>query len=150
MKQESRQSDIAPEVKRAIRRRQIESARRRMLADVPTADVVVVNPTHFAVALRYDGTKSAPEVVAKGQDLLAAAIRRIAAEHEVPVVSNAPLARALYRQVDLGQQIPEEFFQAVAEVLAFVYRTAGRGRQPLKRRTKRPITGPHALQQASP
>ena len=121
-----------------------------MLADVPTADVVVVNPTHFAVALRYDGTKSAPEVIAKGQDLLAAAIRRVAAEHEVPIVSNAPLARALYREVDLGQQIPEDFFQAVAEVLAFVYRTAGRRRAPLKRRTKRPITGPHALQQASP
>ena len=150
LKQESRQGDIAPEVKRAIRRRQIEAARRRMLADVPTADVVVVNPTHFAVALRYDGSTSAPELIAKGQDLLAAAIRKVATEHEVPMVHNAPLARALYREVDLGQQIPEQFFQAVAEVLAFVFRTAGRRRSPLKRRARRPITGPHALQQASP
>jgi flagellar biosynthetic protein FlhB len=128
VKQEMRQSDVSPEVKRAIKRRQFEAARRRMLAAVPTADVVVVNPTHFAVALRYDGSTSAPEVVAKGADLVAAAIRRVADEHEVPIVHNAPLARSLYREVELGQQIPEEFFQAVAEVLAFVYRAAGRRR----------------------
>jgi len=151
VKQEMRQSDVSPEVKRAIKRRQFEAARRRMLAAVPTADVVVVNPTHFAVALRYDGSTSAPEVVAKGADLVAAAIRRVADEHEVPVVQNAPLARSLYREVELGQQIPEEFFQAVAEVLAFVFRTARGRRGPnLKRRGRKPITGGNALRQVSP
>ena len=126
IKQEARQSDVAPEVRTAIRRRQLEAARRRMMADVPTADVVVTNPTHFAVALRYDGTRPAPEVVARGADLVAAAIREVAREHGVPVLSNPPLARALYHDVELGQMIPDRFFAAVAEVLAFVYRTSGR------------------------
>jgi flagellar biosynthetic protein FlhB len=126
VKQEHRQTDLPPEVKRMLRRRQMEAARRRMMAAVPTADAVVVNPTHFAVALRYDGKKPAPEVVAKGVDLVAAAIRRVAEEHGVPVVTNPPLARALYREVELDQQIPEQFFMAVAEVLAFVFRTARR------------------------
>jgi flagellar biosynthetic protein FlhB len=100
-----------------------------MLADVPTADVVVVNPTHYAVALRYDGAKAAPEVVAKGLDHIALTIRRVAEEAGVAVVHEPPLARALYRDVEIGQQIPEQFFQAVAEVLAFVFRTAGRRRR---------------------
>ena len=125
VKQEARQSDVAPEVRSQIRRRQLEAARRRMMADVPTADVVVTNPTHFAVALRYDGKKPAPEVVARGADLVAAAIREIAREHGVPVLSNPPLARALYHDVEIGQMIPDRFFAAVAEVLAFVYRTVG-------------------------
>ena len=115
-----------PRCARQIRRRQLEAARRRMMADVPTADVVVTNPTHFAVALRYDGKKPAPEVVARGADLVAAAIREIARDHGVPVLSNPPLARALYHDVELGQMIPDRFFAAVAEVLAFVYRTSGR------------------------
>jgi flagellar biosynthetic protein FlhB len=114
-----------------MRRRQSEAARKRMLADVPSADVVVVNPTHFAVALRYDGKRPAPEVVAKGVDHLAAQIRKAAEEHDVPILSNPPLARALYRDVELGQMIPEELFTAVAEVLAFVFRTAGRHRRAL-------------------
>jgi flagellar biosynthetic protein FlhB len=126
VKQEQRQAELSPEVRRAVRRRQMEAARRRMMAAVPTADAVVVNPTHFAVALRYDGKTPAPEVVAKGVDLVAGAIRRIAEEHDVPVISNPPLARALYREVEIGHQIPEEFFLAVAEVLAFVFRTARR------------------------
>jgi flagellar biosynthetic protein FlhB len=126
VKQEGRQSDIAPEVRGQIRRRQLEAARSRMMADVPTADVVVTNPTHFAVALRYDGTKPAPEVVARGADLVAAAIREIARDHGVPVLSNPPLARALYHDVEVGHMIPDRFFAAVAEVLAFVYRTSGR------------------------
>ena len=126
VKQEARQQDVSPEVRGAIRRRQFQQARKRMLAEVATADVVITNPTHFAVALRYDGSRPAPEVVAKGQDLVAAAIREEAAKHEVPVMTNPPLARALYREVELGQQIPDAFFAAVAEVLAFVYRTAGR------------------------
>lgn len=125
LKQELRQQDIAPEVRGAIRRRQREQARRRMLAEVPTADVVVTNPTHYAVALRYDGQVPAPEVVAKGADHVAAAIRRVAEEHGVPLVRNPPLARALHDEVELGQMIPERFYAAVAEVLAFVYRTAG-------------------------
>jgi flagellar biosynthetic protein FlhB len=129
VKQEARQSDVAPEVRGAIRRRQFEQARRRMLADVPTADVVVTNPTHFAVALRYDGSKVAPEVVAKGADLIAKAIREKAAEHDVPIVSNPPLARKLYREIEIGQLVPEDLYAAVAEVLAFVFRTAGRRRR---------------------
>ena len=128
VRQETRQSDLAPEVRGAIRRRQFAQARKRMIADVATADVVVTNPTHFAVALRYDGTKPAPEVVAKGADLVAQAIREAAEAALVPVLTNPPLARALHKEVEIGQQIPEEFFQAVAEVLAFVYRAAGRRR----------------------
>jgi flagellar biosynthetic protein FlhB len=96
------------------------------MAAVPTADVVVTNPTHFAVALVYDGTKTAPEVVAKGQDLVAQQIRTIAEEHGVPVVSDPPLARALHSTVEIGQLIPEQLWQAVAQLLAFVYRLAGR------------------------
>ena len=129
VRQESRQSDLAPEVRRALRRRQFQLARRRMIAEVATADVVVTNPTHFAVALRYDGTRPAPEVVAKGSDLVAAAIREAAAAAGVPVLSNPQLARALHSEVEIGQMIPDSFFQAVAEVLAFVYRTAGRRRR---------------------
>jgi flagellar biosynthetic protein FlhB len=134
VKREMRQHDIAPEVRGAIRRRQREQARRRMLADVPTADVVVTNPTHYAVALRYDGSAPAPEVVAKGADLVAHAIRRVAEEHDVPILRNAPLARALYDEVDVGRMIPEKFYAGVAEVLAFVFRTAGRRRRRGERR----------------
>lgn len=128
VKKEVKESDVSPEMKGQQRRRQAEGARRRMLADVPTADVVVVNPTHFAVALRYDGTKPAPEVVAKGVDLLALKIREIAREAGVTIVHEPPLARQLYRDVEIGQQIPEQLFTAVAEVLAFVFRTARRRR----------------------
>ena len=134
VKQEGRQTDIAPEVRGAIRKRQFQLARRRMLAEVPTADVVIVNPTHFAVALRYDGNLAAPEVVAKGVDHIAAAIRAAADEHGVPQIENAPLARTLYREVQLGEMIPEALFVAVAEVLAYVYRTA-KGRARARRRT---------------
>jgi flagellar biosynthetic protein FlhB len=129
VRQESRQSDLAPEVRSAIRRRQFARARQRMIADVATADVVVTNPTHFAVALRYDGSRPAPEMVAKGVDLVAAAIRKAAEDADVPVLQNPPLARALYKEVEIGQMIPDSFFAAVAEVLAFVYRTAGRRRR---------------------
>jgi flagellar biosynthetic protein FlhB len=100
-----------------------------MMADVATADVVVTNPTHFAVALRYDGSRPAPEMVAKGVDLVAAAIRKAAEDAGVPVLQNPPLARALHKEVEIGQMIPDAFFAAVAEVLAFVYRTAGRRRK---------------------
>ncbi len=140
IKREARQHDVSPEVRGAMRRRAREQARKRMLADVPTADVVVTNPTHFAVALRYDGSVPAPEVVAKGADLVAAAIRRIAEEHGVPVLRNPPLARTLHEQVEVGEMIPEELYAAVAEVLAFVYRTAGR-----RRRTERARRGPRPV-----
>jgi len=126
VKQEARQADLAPELRGAIRRKQFALARRRMLAEVPTADVVIVNPTHYAAALRYDGSTPAPELVAKGVDNVAAAIRAAAKEHGVPIVSNPPLARTLYAQVELGAQVPEELFTSVAEVLAYVYRVAGR------------------------
>jgi flagellar biosynthetic protein FlhB len=129
VKEESRQTDMPPEARGAIRRRQREQARRRMMAAVPTADVVIANPTHFAVALRYDGTRPAPEVVAKGADLIAAEIRRVAQEHGVPVVEDPPLARGLYRDVQIGQLIPEEFFVAVAEVIAAVMRRSGKLRR---------------------
>lgn len=131
VKREARDADLPPELRGAIRRKQVESARRRMLSAIPTADVVVTNPTHYAVALRYDGKRPAPEVVAKGVDHLAATIREIAAEHGIPVLPNPPLARALYREVELGEMIPEEFFAAVAEVLAFIFRTAKRRRRSL-------------------
>jgi flagellar biosynthetic protein FlhB len=126
IKDEMRQHALPPEVRSALRRRQIQASRARMMAAVPTADVVVTNPTHFAVALVYDGTKTAPEVVAKGQDLVAQQIRTIAEEHGVPVVSDPPLARALHSTVEIGQLIPEQLWQAVAQLLAFVYRLAGR------------------------
>lgn len=129
VRREARQADVAPEVRSQVKKRQFEMARRRMLADVPTADVVVTNPTHYAVALRYDGRTPAPEVVARGVDHVAAAIRAVAEEHGVPIVANPPLARALYKDVDIGHQIPDDFFQAVAELLAFVYRTSGRRRK---------------------
>jgi flagellar biosynthetic protein FlhB len=126
IKEEGKSQESPQEVKSAIRRRQMEQARRRMMDDVPTADVVVTNPTHYSVALRYDGDKLAPEVVAKGKDLIAFQIRKIAKEHGVAVIADPPLARGLHKSVEIGQQIPEEFFQAVAQLLAFVYRVAGR------------------------
>lgn len=126
VKEEARQADLPPEVKGALRRRQIQAARARMMAAVPQADVVVTNPTHFAVALSYDGSKPAPVVVAKGQDLVARQIRRIAEENNVPVVPDPPLARSLHASVELGHMIPAELYAAVAQVLAFVYRMAGR------------------------
>jgi flagellar biosynthetic protein FlhB len=126
VRDEVRQYGVSGEVKAALRRRQMQLARARMMAAVPDADVVVANPTHFAVALRYDGSRTAPEVLAKGQDLVALQIRRIAAENDVPVVEDPPLARALHDSTEVGQMIPEELYAAVARVLAFVYRMAGR------------------------
>ncbi|MEA2154096.1 MAG: flagellar biosynthesis protein FlhB [Solirubrobacteraceae bacterium] len=131
VKQEIKQQTVSPEVRGAIRRRQMQAARARMMADVPTADVVVTNPTHFAVALRYSGDAPAPIVVAKGKDIVAARIRAIAGEHGVAVVADPPLARALHASVEIGTQIPEELFGAVAALLAFVYRTAGRRAEAL-------------------
>jgi flagellar biosynthetic protein FlhB len=128
IKEEGKGQDLPAEVKGAIRRKQREAARARMMADVPTADVIVTNPTHFSVALKYDGHSTAPVVVAKGQDLMALRIREIAAEAGVAIVPDPPLARSLHKSVEVGQQIPEDLFQAVAQILAYVYRVAGRRR----------------------
>lgn len=124
VKEEFKQAELPPEVRSAIRRRQMMAARARMMAAVPAADVVVTNPTHYAVALRYSPELLAPEVVAKGMDLVAFRIRELAKESGVPVIPDPPLARALHAGVEVGEHIPEELYEAVAQVLAFVYRTA--------------------------
>jgi flagellar biosynthetic protein FlhB len=128
VKQEYKQQELAPEMKAAQRRRQRDMARRRMLSDVPTADVVITNPTHYAIALKYDSEIGAPQVVATGVDLLALRIREIAEESGVMRVENRPLARELYAQVEVGHTIPADLFAAVAEVLAYVYRAEDRAR----------------------
>jgi flagellar biosynthetic protein FlhB len=123
IKDEYKQSEGDPLVKRRIRQKQRELAQRRMMSDVPKADVVVTNPTHIAVAIQYDQkTMSAPVIVAKGEDFIARKIKDIASEHGIPIVENKPLARALMQRVEVGESIPEELYLAVAEVLAFVYR----------------------------
>lgn len=122
VRQEAKESDGSPEVKGRIRQVQQALARGRMMQDVPTADVIVTNPTHFAVALRYDERRSrAPVVVAKGTDLIAARIREIGREHSVTIVEAPPLARALHRSVDIGGEIPAALYAAVAQVLTYVY-----------------------------
>ncbi|WP_316155176.1 flagellar biosynthesis protein FlhB [Cupriavidus sp. BIC8F] len=122
VKQEFKESEGDPHIKGRIRQQQRAMARRRMMTEVPKADVVVTNPTHFAVALRYEeGRMGAPRVVAKGTGDIAARIRELAAEHRVPLMSAPPLARALHRHVELGQEIPAGLYTAVAEVLAWVY-----------------------------
>jgi flagellar biosynthetic protein FlhB len=120
VKQEGKQTEGDPLVKSAIRSRQLAAARNRMMADVPTADVVLVNPTHVAVALRYEAERGAPRVVARGAGVVAQRIRERAAEHGVPLVRDVPLARALHRSTTVGQEIPHELYAAVAQVLAFV------------------------------
>jgi flagellar biosynthetic protein FlhB len=126
VKEEFKQHSLPPEVRSALRRRQMQIARARMMAAVPQADVVVTNPTHYAAALQYDGTKPAPVLVAKGQGYVALQIRKIAEENDVAIVPDPPLARALHASVEIGDMIPEEMYAAVAQVLAYVYRMAGR------------------------
>ncbi|MFC3338438.1 flagellar biosynthesis protein FlhB [Paracandidimonas soli] len=122
VKQEHKESEGDPHVKGRIRQQQRAMARRRMMAEVPKADVVVTNPTHYAVALSYaEGGTGAPRVVAKGTNLIAATIRRLAEENRVPVLHAPPLARALHAHVELGREIPVELYSAVARVLAWVY-----------------------------
>jgi len=129
VKDEAKQQDASPLVKSRIRARQRQLARRRMLEEVPRADVVITNPTHFAVALRYDPSEmAAPRLVAKGVDVVAERIRAIAREHDVPIVENPPLARGLFRRVEIGSEVPGEFYAAVAEVLAYVYQISRRRR----------------------
>ncbi|HXA93392.1 MAG TPA: EscU/YscU/HrcU family type III secretion system export apparatus switch protein, partial [Steroidobacteraceae bacterium] len=121
VRQELRESDGAPEIKGRIRRMQQDLARRRMLQEVPKADVVITNPTHYSVALRYDDKRMrAPIVVAKGVDEVAVNIRKIAAEHKVPVFEAPPLARVLFRDVDLNAEVPSTLYVAVAQILTYV------------------------------
>jgi flagellar biosynthetic protein FlhB len=123
VKQEMRQQEGDPLVRSRHRARHRELSRSRMIAAVAAADVVITNPTHYAVALRYDPVAAgAPEVLAKGRDLVAQRIREAALAHDVPIVEDAPLARLLHKSCEVGRQIPENLFQAVAEVLAYVYR----------------------------
>lgn len=122
LKQEYKETEGSPELKARIRQLQRDAARKRMMAEVPKADVIVTNPTHYAVALRYqEKGMQAPVVVAKGSALLAARIRELGEEHRVPILEAPPLARALYRHGELGEEIPAKLYTAVAEVLAYVY-----------------------------
>ena len=132
VKQEHKETEGDPHVKAAIRSQQRAAAKKRMMADVPKADVIVTNPTHYAVALKYDETMRAPTVIAKGADLLAARIRGVAEQANVPILEAPPLARALFTHTDLGQQIPEKLYTAVAEVLAYVFQLKAHGASGLK------------------
>jgi flagellar biosynthetic protein FlhB len=121
LKEEFKESEGDPHIKAQIRQIQHEMARKRMMAEVPKADVVVTNPTHLAVAIRYEAkAMHAPMVVAKGADYVALKIRELAREHHVPVIENPPVARLLHK-LDLGDHIPETLFKAIAEILAHVY-----------------------------
>lgn len=133
IREEMKESEGSPETRSRIRQMQQTLARRRMLQDVPKANVVITNPTHYAVALRYDEKQDlAPVVLAKGSDEIAARIREVAREHGVPMVSAPPLARAIFRHVDIGRQIPHALFVAVAQVLTYVWqlKVARRQGQP--------------------
>jgi len=127
VKEEYKETEGDPLIKGRIRNLQREMARRRMMAEVPRSDVVITNPTHLAIALRYDAEEmAAPVVTAKGADLVAERIRKVAEEHRVAVYQDPPVARALYGQVEIGEPIPADLFRAVAEILAHVYRLTGR------------------------
>lgn len=123
VKEEHKEKEGSPEVKQKIRQIQRDMATKRMMADIPGADVVITNPTHISIVIKYDGeTMVAPEIVGKGQDHLAMRMREIAKEHGVPIVENVPLARALYKTVKVGEGVPRSLYKAVAEILAFVYK----------------------------
>lgn len=126
VKEEYKESEGDPHIKAQIRSIQQEMARKRMMAEVPNADVVVTNPTHLAVAIRYDAKQmAAPVIIAKGADLVAMKIREIARNHEIPIIENPPVARLLHK-LDLGEHIPEDLFKVVAEILAHVYSLKGK------------------------
>lgn len=121
-KQEQKEREGDPQIKSRIRSIQREMARKRMMKSVPKADVIITNPTHIAIAILYEKDFLAPKIIAKGGDFLAERIKKIARENGIPVIENKPLARALYKTVKVGQYVPRSFYQAVAEVLAYVYR----------------------------
>ena len=130
VKDEMKSMDGDPKIKARRRQIAIQMVTQRFKKDVPTADVVVTNPTEFAVAIKYDSDKMhAPRVVAKGQGYMAMKIREIAIAHGVPILERKPLARALYKLVDVGHEIPEQFYSAVAEILAYVYELSGKLRK---------------------
>ena len=123
VKDEYKNTEGDPQIKGRQRRKMQEVSQKRMMQDVPKADVVITNPTHFAVALKYEAeVSSAPVVLAKGEDYLAQKIKEVARENKIEIVENKPLARMLYHNVDVGAEIPPELYQAVAEVLAAVYK----------------------------
>lgn len=123
VRDELKETDGNPQIKQRVRRIQRDMARRNMMKEIPNASAVIVNPTHFAVAIRYDmQAMAAPRVLAKGKNYLALRIRQIARDHQVPIVENQPLAQALYKSADVGQEIPAHLYRAVAEVLAYIYR----------------------------
>ncbi|MCL1819178.1 MAG: flagellar biosynthesis protein FlhB [Oscillospiraceae bacterium] len=127
IKDEYKMIEGDPKIKQAIKQKQREMSQRRMMAAIPKADVVITNPTHYAVALEYrDKEMETPVVLAKGKDIVAQNIKRKAAEHGIPLVENKPIAQALYTAVDVGDSIPEEMFAAVAEILAYVYQMKGK------------------------
>ncbi len=127
VKDEYKQSEGDPQIKGQIKQRMREASRRRMMQALPQADVVITNPTHYAVAIKYDPeVADAPIVIAKGEDYLAQRIKEVAKENHIEIVENKPLARMLYSNVDVGQAVPPELYQAVAEVLAFVYHLQGK------------------------
>ncbi len=127
VKEEYKQQEGDPAVKSKIKQKMMEVSRRRMMQSLPQADVVITNPTHYAVAVKYDPkVADAPVVIAKGEDYLAAKIKEVAKENKIEIVENKPLARMLYANVDVGQMVPPELYQAVAEVLAFVYHLQGK------------------------
>ena len=141
--QESKESDGNPQIKGKIRQMQRQMAQKRMMANVPTADVVVTNPTHFAVALKYgEGQRGAPRVVAKGTDEVAARIREIAKENKVTLLEAPALARALYKHTDIDDEIPEALYSAVAEVLAYVYQLRAYSKGNLEQYPDRPTKLP--------
>jgi flagellar biosynthetic protein FlhB len=132
IREEAKESDGNPMVKGRIRRLRRDMARKQMMKEIPTATAVIVNPTHYAVAIRYNmEEKGAPQVVAKGKNYLALRIRQKALDHNIPLIENPPLAQGLYKSVDVGHEIPAHFYRAVAEVLAYVYRVMN-GRRPVQ------------------
>ncbi|MEQ1945895.1 MAG: EscU/YscU/HrcU family type III secretion system export apparatus switch protein [Bryobacteraceae bacterium] len=123
VREEAKEQQGNPQIKMRVRKMQRDFARRQMMKEIPNATAVIVNPTHYAVAIRYSvDSPGAPKVVAKGKNYLALRIRQRATEHKVPIVENPPLARALYQSVDVGQEIPANLYRAVAEILAYIYR----------------------------
>lgn len=129
LKEEMKQSEGDPQLKGRIRQVQREMSKARMMQEVPQADAVITNPTHFAVAIKYDReVMMAPQITAKGADFIALRMRAVAKENNVPVIERPPLARELYRDVEVGEVIPDRFFKAIAEILAFVYRLRKKGR----------------------
>ena len=129
IKDEHRQSEGDPQMRARLRQLRMQKAQQRMIQNVPRADVIITNPTHFAVALKYDGlTMDAPVCLAKGVDDVAFRIREVATEHKISIVENRPLARALYDTVDIDEAIPVEHYKAVAEIISYVFRMRGNKR----------------------